>query len=875
MMMNKVSELMRDREFIRNVSIIAHVDHGKTALTESLTHVHMDVGEEKDRGITIKSAAVSLQFSRKEKRIEKEAKEEIEIDQPYLINLIDSPGHVDFSSEVTAALRITDGAICVIDCIEGVCVQTETVLRQAIAERIRPILFLNKLDRLFLEASLTLDECYKNLRNSIETVNVICQTYKDEKLGKLELWPQEGNIAFGSALHGWGFTLKQFAKMYANKFSLPVNKLMKKLWGENYWDSNRKKWVKRNPLKTLLRGFEQFIIKPIHVLIDIIMTEQKHIYEPLIHSLRFTSNEECVIIIDGYIRRQQKYLSQIIPSEINYICSAYYFQKSCENMQYKTKKPKTLLTSVLSTWLPIQNVLLDMIIEHLPSPIIAQSYRVDNLYEGALDSKEANDIRQCNPNGIMSMYVSKMIPMTETERFIVFGRVFSGKLKVGQEIRIMGPDYVIGKKRDLFIKKVEKILFMNDKHIEQIKECCAGNVCGIIGIDQYLLKSGTLSTSDTFHPFNTITINGAAVIRVAVEPTSAGDLPQLIQGLKCLLKSDPLVKCSTSKSGQHIIAGSNELHLEYCLNDLRSQYMKNIHIRVSEAVVSYKETICSSTGCNEKYPKICVAKSPNKHNRIYMYAEPLEETFIDAIEKNEINLTYSTDIKQFSKILNTKYGWNVGEARKIWSFGCPPDCKANVVVDMTKGVQFVNEKKDHVVGAFMQVTSGGVLCDEPMRGIRFNISDIKSNADAIHRGAGQIMPCAKKAFYACQIASSPRLLEPVYLIDIIAPESVHSGIFKTLNIKRGEIEKIEDRIGTSLTQIQGYLPVIESFGFNELLKQNTKGEACANMKFSHWKIISSDPFTENSNAYNVLMDTRKRKGLKLKLPVFNDYYDRV
>merc|ERR1712233_244071 len=319
--------------------------------------------------------------------------------------------------------------------------------------------------------------------------------------------------------------------------------------------------------------------------------------------------------------------------------------------------------------------------------------------------------------------------------------------------------------------------------------------------------------------------------------------------------SDPLVKCSTSKSGQHIIAGAGELHLEICLKDLREDYMKGADVRVSEPVVSFGETIDSITGYDEKHPKICVAKSPNKHNRLYMYAEPLEEKFV--------------------RSLADEYGWDIGSARKIWTFGCPPDAKANCVVDTTKGVQFLNEIKDHVVGAFMQVTTGGVLCDEVMRGIRFNITDVKLHADAIHRGAGQIMPCAKKVFSSCQIASGPRLLEPMYLVDITVPQSAHSGVFNTLNTKRGEIEKIEDRVGTPLSQIQAYLPVLESFGFTELLRKNTGGQAFPQMKFSHWKIGSGDPFPEASPAYKILMDTRKRKGMKETLPVFGDYYDKV
>merc|ERR1712130_672639 len=540
-----------------------------------------------------------------------------------------------------------------------------------------------------------------------------------------------------------------------------------------------------------------------------------------------------------------------------------------------SNRNKDFLKLVMRTWIPAGDALLNMIAEHLPSPATAQAYRVDNLYSGPLDSSEATAVRQCDSKGPMSMYVSKMVPTAEKGRFYAFGRVFSGAIKTGQEIRILGPDFVFGKKKDLYIKKVQRTLLMMGRYVEQIPDCPAGNVCGLVGIDQFLLKSGTLTTSAEMHPFHTMKFSVAAVVQVAVEPKNAADLPKLVEGLKRLAKSDPLVKCSTSKSGQHIIAGAGELHLEICLKDLREDYMKGAGLRVSEPVVSFGETIDSTTGDDEVHPKICASKSPNKHNRLYMYAEPLEEKFISAVDEGDIVLASSSEMKKFGRMLADDYDWDIGYARKIWTFGCPPDAKANCVVDTTKGVQFLNEIKDHVVGAFMQVTTGGVLCDEVMRGIRFNITDVKLHADAIHRGAGQIMPCAKKTFFACQIASTPKLLEPMYLVDITVPQSAHSGVFNTLNTKRGEIEKIEDRVGTPLSQIQAWVPVLESFGFTELLRKNTGGQAFPQMKFSHWKIVSGDPFTEASPAYKILMDTRKRKGLKVALLQFNDYYDKV
>lgn len=836
---------------IRNISVIAHVDHGKSTLTDSLIGKagiiadarqgearFMDTrDDEQARSITIKSTCVSLYYE----------KQTGEGPVPYLINLIDSPGHVDFSSEVTAALRVTDGALVVVDCIEGVCVQTETVLRQAIAERIKPILFLNKLDRIFLELNMTPEESFKSFRNSIESVNVIVETYNDESLGDIQVTPENGRVGFGSGLHAWGFTLGDFASMYENKFGLSKEKLMKRFWGNNCWHPGLNKWVRHDPVNNpykkegkpvaLARGFCQFIMTPMITLFDAIMENSPDVYWPIIDSLnlKITNDERDLV-------------------------------------------SKPLLKVVMRRWIPAGDALLDMIVEHLPSPATAQRYRCEILYDGDLEDKICDSIRACDKNGELSMYVSKMCPTSEKGRFIAFGRVFSGTVATGQTVRIYGPDYTPGKKRDLYVKKIQRTLLMMGRYVEQLPDCPCGNMVGLVGIDQYLLKSGTVTTDDEAFPFKTMKFSVSAVVRVAVEPTSAQDLPKLVEGLKRLSKSDPLVKTFTAKTGEHIIAGAGELHLEICLKDLQEQYMRGAKIRVSEPVVSYTEGISARTGGPKpsgdgEYPDMVVAKSPNKHNRLYVWAEPVAPELCDAIDEKEI--TPEQDFKKRARVLANDFGWQVGDARKIWSFGCPPDALPNFIVDAAKGVQFLNEIKDHVVGAFMQASGGGVICDEMWRGIRINIDDVTLHADAIHRGAGQIMPCAKKVFYACQIASGPILFEPLYLVDITVPNSALSGVYQTLNARRGMVDSMQERIGTPLVQIRAFLPVAESFGFTQLLRQKTAGQAFPQMKFDHWEQANGNPFAEGSQAYKTVLKIRERKGLKVELPEFMDYYDRI
>lgn len=349
---DQIRKLMGVPQNIRNISVIAHVDHGKSTLTDSLISKagiiaaakagesrFMDTrDDEQARSITIKSTAVSLYYEHRD-----ETKDDAEA-TPYLINLIDSPGHVDFSSEVTAALRVTDGALVVVDCIEGVCVQTETVLRQAIAERIKPVLFVNKLDRVFLELHADLEECYQNFRNAIESVNVVIATYQDDKLGDITVYPERGNVGFGSGLHAWWFTIGTFARMYAKKFGVPVEKLQTKFWGDNFYDAKSKKWVKRNKNKEgkeLPRGFCKFILEPMRGIVDSIMNEEDEKAKKLIKKLKIK-----------------------LPKEAD------------------NQKAKPLLQTVMRSWLPAGDALLGMIVKHLPSPVVAQAYRYENLYTG-------------------------------------------------------------------------------------------------------------------------------------------------------------------------------------------------------------------------------------------------------------------------------------------------------------------------------------------------------------------------------------------------------------------------------------------------------------------------------------------------------------
>ncbi|KAF9586971.1 hypothetical protein IFM89_039843 [Coptis chinensis] len=420
---------------------------------------------------------------------------------------------------------------------------------------------------------------------------------------------------------------------------------------------------------------------------------------------------------------------------------------------------KALMKRVMQTWLPASTALLEVMIHHLPSPSMAQRYRVENLYKGPLDDKYAEAIRNCDPEGPLMLYVSKMIPASDKGRFFAFGRVFAGKISTGSKVRIMGPNYVPGQKKDLYTKSVQRTVIWMGKKQESVEDVPCGNTVALVGLDQFITKSATLTNEKEVeaHPICAMKFSVSPVVRAAVQCKVASDLPKLVEGLKRLAKSDPMVMCTIEESGEHVIAGAGELHVEICLKDLVDDFMGGAEIIKSDPVVSFRETVL------EKSVRTVMSKSPNKHNRLYMEARPLEHGLAEAIDDGRIG---PRDVR--SNILSEEFGWDKDLAKKIWCFG-PETTGPNMVVDMCKGVHYLNEIKDSVVAGFQWASKEGALAEESMRGICFELCDVMLHADAVHRGGGQIIPTARRVIYASQITAKPRLLEPVYLVDIQAP----------------------------------------------------------------------------------------------------------
>lgn len=792
---------------------------GKTTLTDSLLNKagiisDKDTGnkcgtdthkQEIERGITINSTGVSLQYTLPDDKLPRDSN-----GNKFLINLIDSPGHVDFNCEVTAALRVTDGALVVVDAVEGACVQTETVLRQALMERIKPVLMINKVDRFLFEKEYEPEECYRQFRKVIDEINAIIETYQNKDvMGDLQFDPQNSTVAFGSGYYAWGFTLDGVADFWSKKTGESKEKILKGMW------NNEKKFVK-------------YVMGPIVML-------KKYAYAKDVSKVVSFANN-----VNVKLSNEDKELTE-----------------------------KKLVNCVLRKWLPASDALLEMIVEKLPSPDKAQPYRSPLLYSGPEDDDVSKSIMKCDPHGPLMVYISKMVPNKDKSKFYAFGRVFSGTIRAGQKVIFYGSEYEHGNDKDVHSNvSASSVYVMMANKMEPIQECPAGNTVCLAGMDQYILKNGTITDVSGGYPFHAMKFTVSPVVRVAVSVKNPSHLPKFIKALQKLSKSDPLCKVEMDQdTGEMVVAGAGELHIDVIMNNLRDDYCQGIPFTFSEPVVPFRETVQSES-------QVCLAKSPNNHNRLYIKAEPLQQDLLQAIDNGEFD--WRIDPQKAAKELVETFGWNPNEAnpKRLWGFG-PEGSNCNVFIDGTSGVQYMNEIKDSVMSAFKFVCNEGVLCGEQLRGVKFTIVDCTLHADNIHRGGGQIIPAARRAMYAAQLTGNPCLSEPIFEVNITAPDDCMGAIYNVVSQRRGQITEQLNMEGTPMYKLKGTLPVMESFGFDADLRGQTSGQAFQQCSFLRWDVMNGSIDNLDSRLMTTIASVRKRKGESEELPELSRFMDKL
>ncbi len=804
----EAQKLLYNRDLVRNLGVIAHIDHGKSTLTDSLLAAcgllaEKIAGEaratdtredEQERGITIKTTGISLVHDFN--------------DQTYLVNLQDTPGHVDFSGEVTSALRVVDGALVVVDAVEGVMVQTEVVTQQALAERVRPVLIINKVDRLITEMRMSPDNAYEQFKKIIRDFNLLIETYSPPEFKKeWRVDPKQGTVAFGSAIHRFGLTIPALAQIWHEKTGQPIDKLIKNLWLKN--------------------NFVNGVLKPTYEIYE--KAEEKDI-----ESLKKVATQ-LGLRID-------------------------------ENVWLEP--PKRIAKALLEKWLPVEKAVLDMVVQFCPSPVKAQSYRFKSFWYGDFESPEGKALLECDTDGPAMIAISKMIP-GKAKRIIAMGRIFSGTIKAGQKIKALLPGYQPGGKERSFSTNIQQVSMLMGAKPEKVEAIPAGNIVALQGL-RGATASSTITSLDSTMPFSALSYAVEPVVTIAIEAKSPSELPKLAEGLQLMELVDPSLKTKVNEeTGEFLLSGTGELHLEIAVKDL--QDLQRIEVTQSEPIVVFRESVQG-----ESYMQ-SLAKSPNKHNRLWVRAGPLEPRVVELIEDRQIN--QYTDRREMGRLLREEAGWDTKVGRSVWGLG-PEEDDPNFYVDMTKGVQYLREVKDYIVQGFRWAAKEGPLCGEPFYGVKFMLEDVKLHEDPVHRGAGQIMPVSRRACFGSMLMAEPILLEPIYKIQVQVPEQYLGNVYKVLSKRRGKVMDTQRREGTPLNVIIAELPVTESFGVTTELRSETSGFAFSQMVFDHWEKVPGDPTKEEeeggSLARKFVLETRKRKGFHSPTPPKpEDYYDKL
>ncbi|KAI0013904.1 P-loop containing nucleoside triphosphate hydrolase protein [Xylariaceae sp. FL0662B] len=738
----KLAGLQQHADDVRNICILAHVDHGKTSLTDALLATNGIISpklagkiryldsrpDEQTRGITMESSAISLYFS----MLRRSAPDTAPVSKEYLINLIDSPGHIDFSSEVSTASRLCDGAVVLVDAVEGVCSQTVTVLRQTWIEKLKPLLVINKIDRLVTELKMTPDEAYVHLSKLLEQVNAVLGSFfqgermeedlnwreridervsaaaaREVKLGDVEdeaselqfeerddeelyFAPEKNNVIFSSAIDGWAFTVRQFASLYEKKLGYKRNILEKVLWGDFYLDPKTKKVLGRKHLK----GRN---LKPMFV--QLVLGQVWTIYQA-------TAGGDHGKGDPALLEKITKSLNINIPPHIT-----------------RSRDPRLLLTTLFSSWLPLSTALLVSVVESLPSPKAAQVERLPGILADSPGSSHIDpsvkdamvNLKSSKLDPIVA-YVSKMVSVPESElpenkrrtgqlsadearelarrkraelaraqaaepssaedittalesaslddfraepeekqidpeHLIGFARIYSGTLSVGDSVYVLAPKFSPANPHAAPEPQkvtITALYMLMGRNLEALNSVPAGVVCGIGGLEGYILKSGTLC-SQLGGSVNLAGVNlaGKPIVRVALEPVNPADLDKMIGGLKLLVQSDPCAEYEQFESGEHVLITAGELHLERCLTDLKDRFAR-CEIQAGAPIVPYRETTVRAEEMRPPANKdlgrgVVVGVTSSKQVSITIRVRPLPSNVIEFLLKNvgAIKLAYS------------------------------------------------------------------------------------------------------------------------------------------------------------------------------------------------------------------------------------------
>ncbi|MEW5298101.1 MAG: hypothetical protein WDW36_001258 [Sanguina aurantia] len=844
-----MATLMANPELVRNVAIVGHIHHGKTTVmdmfveqTHEVRHEARSNGkqlrftdtrlDEQSRGISIKMMPMSLVM-------------EASSGKSFLMNLMDTPGHVNFNDEVTAAMRLADGVLLVVDACEGVMVATERAIKQAIGEGLKICLILSKVDRLITELKLPPSDAYHKLRHTIEEVNAVIAACAgglpdpDEFL----VDPVRGNVAFSAALYGWSFTLTSFSQLYADVSggSFDPREFAKRLWGDFYFRESDRSFRKAQVKDGPERSFVQFILEPLY-----------------------------------------KFYAQVLgehPKTIENMLATFgvYLKSSSYGMD-----TKPLLKEACSGLFGAAQGVVDMLVQHIPSSKRATASKVARDYSGPQAGEVVEFMSACNPRGPLIVHITKLFPKADCSRFDALGRVVSGTLRVGDKVKVLGESYTPEDEEDCAMAEATSLWVYQARYRMPIARAVAGNLVLIEGVDATITKTATLVAEgygEEVHIFRPLRFQTQAVVKIATEPLNPSELPKMVDGLRKINKSYPLAITKVEESGEHTILGTGEMYLDSLMKDLRELYSE-VEVKVADPVVAFCETVVDTSSLK------CFAETPNKRNKITMVAEPLEKGLAEDIESGAVRLQGGRK-KELQEWLSSKYDWDLLAVRGLWAFG-PETQGPNVLMDDTlsgetdKGL--LNAVRESIVQGFQWGTREGPLCDEPIRNVKFKILDATIAPEPTGRQTGQVIPTARRVCYSAFLMATPRLMEPVYYVEIVTPADCIAGIYNVLAKRRGHVTADVPKPGTPVFVVKAFLPVIESFGFETDLRYHTQGQAFCQSLFDHWQVVPGDPLDKSivlrplepapvqALAREFMVKTRRRKGMSDDVSI-NKFFD--
>ncbi|KAH9879172.1 hypothetical protein J1614_002610 [Plenodomus biglobosus] len=849
-----LTDLMNFPDQIRNIAIAGHLHHGKTAFMDALVMESHDIQSrldyrkgrkreeqlrytdvhvlERERGLSIKAAPMSLVVQNTKLK-------------SHLFNIIDTPGHVNFADEVAASLRLVDGVVLVVDVIEGVQVNTEHIIKHAVLEDLPLTLVVNKMDRLILELKLPPTDAYFKIKHVIEQVNTVIENTIPGRGESRRVSPEKGNVTFACSSMRWSFTLQSFAKMYSDFYpgpsrlpgfgvpmkGLDIEKFAMRLWGDIFYNPGSRKFSRKRQEENSQRSFVHWILEPIYKLYSHTLSE---------------SPEDLKVTLDSLGIRLK-------PSE------------------YKTDA-KELMRLVCQQYFGPSLGFVDMVTQHVPSPAEGAKRLLQRHYTGPLDSKTAQAMENCDQNGPLVVHVTKLFNATDAKSFTALGRVMSGTATSPQSVRVLGEGYTLEDEEDMVVATMTDTWIAQSRYNIPVSGVPAGNWVLLGGVDNSIVKTATIVASklpddEDAYIFRPIRHFFESVFKVAVEPFNPSELPKMLDGLRKINKSYPLITTKVEESGEHIVLGTGELYMDCVLHDLRRLYA-DMEIKVSDPVTRFCETVVEMSAIK------CYALTPNKKNKLTMIAEPLDPGIAEDIEAGKVNI--KDPVRVVGKFFEGNYGYDLLASRNIWAFG-PDDMGPNIlqndILPSEVDSKILRTVRDPLRQGFSWATREGPLCEEPIRNTKFRITDVQLAPEAIFRGGGQIIPTSRRACYSSFLMASPRLMEPMYSCSMIGPETSKSILYTVLSHRRGHVLQDEPIAGTPLYNVRGLIPVIDSFGFETDVRIQAGGKASISLVFDRWSIVPGDPLdkeittrplepaTAQQLARDFVLKTRRRKGL--------------